>query len=342
MGDESMSDKAKKIITALMLIGMIFLVFSNASLNNRLKNLELSLGGMNANYAQWRNDIDVLRWDMSNRIDSLNEQAIRNARLSFDESILIQRYNAPAATADIELSFQLKEYNAGDTVTVTARGSGNQTYTAMAARSDTGRFSVGMALPVEDNYTLTFTTGGGTIRSEELMRFDLANRLSGYERFKYNLGYGHTSGGNQPDNLTLQPEFSNNTQGNDVLLIREMSLSLETNGGLVMTWDLLPYLQNADGSQMLQLDENNRNTFQIMVGSEAGQIEPNKWIDTKITMYDSLGLRYERTDPVYAYISGNPNIGGGGGAGSVSLPAPPAASGAGAGYNGNAFRIVKD
>ena len=337
-----MSDKAKKITAALMLIGMILLVFNNVSQSNRLKNLELSLGGMNANYAQWRSEIEALRWDMANRIDALNEQAIRNARLSFDESILIQGYNAPAATADVELSFQLKEYNAGDTVTVAARGSGNQTYTAMAARSDTGRFSAGMTLPVEDNYTLTFTTGSGTIRSEELMRFDLADRLTGYERFKYNLGYGHTSGGNQPDSLTLQPEFSNNTQGNDALLIREMYISLETNGGFVMTWDLQPYLQNADGSQMLQLEENNRNAFQIMVGSEAGQVEPNKWIVAKTTMYDSLGLRYERTDPVYAYISGNPNIGGGGGAGSVSLPAPPASGGAGAGYNGNTFRIVRE
>ncbi|MCL2166029.1 MAG: hypothetical protein FWH49_01885 [Clostridiales bacterium] len=54
-GDESMSDKAKKITAALMLIGMIILVFNNVSQSNRLKNLELSLGGMNANYAQWRN-----------------------------------------------------------------------------------------------------------------------------------------------------------------------------------------------------------------------------------------------------------------------------------------------
>ncbi|MCL2121925.1 MAG: hypothetical protein FWH28_06710 [Clostridiales bacterium] len=283
---------------------------------------------------------------MAYRIDSLNEQVIQNARLSFDESILIQGYHAPGATADVELSFQLKEYSAGDTVTVTARGSSSQTYTAMAARSDTGRFSAGMTLPVEDNYRMTFSTEGGTtIRSAELMRFDLADRLTGYARFNYSLGYGHTSGGNQSDSLTLQPDFSNNMQGTDALRIMGMTLSMETNGGVVMTWDLLPYLQNADGSQLLQLDENNRTAFQVMVGSEAGQIELNKWIDAKITMYDSLGLRYERTDPVYAYISGNPNIGGGvgsGGVGSAAMPAIPVASGAGTGYNANPFRIVKE
>jgi len=335
-----MSDKTKRAVSALMLVGIVVLVVINVNLNNRLKNLEWSLSNMSAGYSQWHNEINSLRWDISNKIDSINEQVMQNARLSFDESVLIQRYDVTSSTAEIEVSFHLKEYSVGETVVITARGQSNQTYNAKTIRSDTGRFSANMTLPVQDNYTVTFTTDGGTIRSEELMRFDLADRLTGYERFKYNFTYGHSSGGNQPSTLAIQPDFSNNTQGNAALIINEIYLSLESNGEPVMTWNLLPYLQNTVGMQVLALGEYNRNDFEIIVDSETGQVKPNGWFTAvaRLTIHDNLGLKYERTDQVYIYVSNRPNSGGGGG--TVSAPALPVTDGSG--YEWGVFRIVRD
>jgi hypothetical protein len=295
---------------------------------------------MNANYAQWYNEMNSLRWDISNKIDSLNEQVVQNAKLSFDESVLIQKYNESDSTADVEISYHLKEYTAGEIVKVAARGQSGQTYGAMATHSNMGRFFANMTLPVRDNYILTFTTEGETIRSGELTRFDLADRLTGYERFKYNLSCGTSSGGNEPTVFTIQPDFSNNIQGGEALIINEISLSLESNSELVVTWDLLPYLQNTGNTQELRLDDYNWERLRIYVGSEIGQIELNSLLVARLTMCDKLGVMYERADPVFAYWGDSPNSGGGGGTVSPPQPAPPATDDAG--YAWGVFRIVSE
>jgi hypothetical protein len=333
-----MSEKAKKSVLTLILIGIVILVVISIRLNTRLNNLEWSLNNINANYLQLYNEINTLRWDISNRIDLMSEQVEQNAKQSFDETFLIQNYNTSDSTADVEISFCLKEYTVGETINVTARGQGGQAFSAMATLSDTGRFFAGMTLPVQDNYILMFTTEGETIRSGELMRLDLADNLIGWERFRYNLSSGSSSGGNQPSVFSLHPDFINNSHGNDALLISKISLSIESGEDTVITWDLLPYLQNMGITQELVYNGDNWNEFQINIGSGIREIEPNSWIVVRLDIRDNLGVRYVRTDP--AYVSSNIGASGGGGGGTVSAssPAPPAADDAGNAWG--VFRIV--
>jgi len=123
-----LSDMTKKIILSFVLIGVVLNIIINVNLNNRLKNLEPSLSNMSAGYSHLYNEINSLRWDILNKIDAINEQAIHNAKLSFGESASIQRYDISSSTAEIVVSFYLKEYNVGEKVSIMARGLSNRIY----------------------------------------------------------------------------------------------------------------------------------------------------------------------------------------------------------------------
>ena len=331
-----MFEKGMKEVLAMVFIGVIVLIIININLNKRLNNLDWSYGNLNAEYKQLHNDIQGI----SDRIDLISEHITQNAKLSFDESILIQKYNNSTLVADVEIAYFLKEHKTGETVTVTARNQSGQTYTAMAIRSDTGRFSANMTLPVYDNYVLTFTTGRETNRTGELMRLNLADRLVGYERFNLNYGYSYSysTPDTQPSVIHFQPSFSNNTQGSDALTISKISLSLESDGEPVMAWDLLPYLQNSGNTQVLRLDESNSEAFWITIGTEPGQLQPSEKLVARLAISDNLGVNYERTDKVSISIGtfsggGVGGIGGVGGVGGVSGVS-------GGGGSSEVFRIV--
>jgi outer membrane murein-binding lipoprotein Lpp len=328
-----MSERAKRYYFTLMVIGIVALVMYNIKLNSRLKSLEWSFNEVNSNVAQLSSNMNILRSDIMNGFDMANEQAKQNAKLSFNESVIIKKYDGPASTSEVEISFNLKEYNIGETVTVIAKGKSGLAYDAKAARSGTGRFTAAMTLPVKDNYALAFSTGGETTRTGELAQFNLANELCGQDRFKCNFGYSHSSGSGQTSYVTLQPYFLNETKGNDALMINDMSMSVVSGGEQIATWDLMPYIQNTGSTQILDTGADLYDAFRIAAGHEPGQAKPDKTAVARLVMSDNLGVKYERVDQFY--IADNSGIGansaggavrgggsgsGGGGGGFASIP----------------------
>lgn len=304
-----MTEKTKKVV-AIMLF--VVLAITNFNLNSRISSLERTIQSINSSLLNNMQGLYSGQYDISNKIDSMNEQAAQNAKLSFDEAALIKGYHEAAATVDIDVSFGLKQFDSDDAVNVTARGTNGKTIDAVAVRSSAGRFSSTLALPVQDNYVLTFTTNGVSNISGELIKLNLENELCG--RFKYDFGTGRTESSGKQTITSLYPSFLNFTQGNTALNIKEISLIAESGNTVIGTWDLLPYLRDEANSQTI-------NDYQEQLKISAGE-NPNLSGDSKdviefavpfegatirLAFTDNMGVRYERTDRVYG---GSANSGG--------------------------------
>ena len=288
--------KSRRVVEVLLLICIVALVISNGRLSNQLSRLEDSINHISRLQMQEGNSIRHQIWDVSSRVDAVGEQMLQSARLSFDEIALIQRYDGATASAEVQVSFHLREHNLGDTVGVTARGRGGDTHSTEASFNN-GRFTADITLPVQDNFTLSFTSTGDTLTTGELMELNLADMLS--HRFSYWLGQGSSSGhgpGGNFNTIMLNPDFRNDTQGNESLNVRALSLSLEFDGTEIKNWDLTPYLRSGGNGQVLQIEY--WGSFQIDFGNDEN-IRPGETLTARLIIYDNLGIRYEQFDTVF-------------------------------------------
>jgi len=310
-------EKPRRTIEALLLICIVVLVITNLRLNTRLTHLENSLNNIAIRDMNNMHDIRHSLSEFSNRIDNVGEQLLLSARLTFDEAALIQRYNKETAFADVEVSFYLREHNLGDTVGVIARGRSGDTHTAEASFT-AGRFVADMTLPVQDNFTFSFTASGETITTGELMQLDLADMLC--RRFTYWVGQGHSSGhgpGGTHNTILLSPTFTNETQGNEALEVVSLNLIVETETAVIRNWDLMPYLGNVGDAQVFgaywdfnyrtaheiaagvrEFIYDDRATFAISVGEDE-DVMPGETIIARLVIYDNLGIRYEQIDMIF-------------------------------------------
>jgi len=313
-----MQEKLLKTTNILLVIAIVILFFTNTMLNRRLRNIENSISTLHISHSSEASMTRHTLWNLYTNLNNLSEQLIQNTRSTFNENVQIQSYNAATTSADIEISFSLREHAPGDTVSVSARGQ-NTVHTAATAFAN-GHFIATMTLPVQDNYIFTFTTEGSTITTGELMQFNLANQLSG--RFSYWLGHGHSWGTNQPTVYTFNPHFTNLTQGNPMLEINALHLTIEVDDTAIQTWDLMPYVQNSVNGQVLNMGW--EGVPSISISDEPGNIPPGAHFVARLIIYDNLGIRYEQRDAIVtSHTASHYRVtGGAGGSASTTIPAP--------------------
>jgi len=306
-----MQEKPKKIFMIPLLIGIVILIFMNMSLSSRIADLERGISHMQFNHF---NEMRNIQWEISQGMDRVNEQITQLARISFDEMLNVLNYDRNALSADVEIAFNLKEFNVGDVVSVTARSTSGQTHEAIAELSEAGRFSAIMTLPVQDNFVLNFTARGDSVISGNLMDFNLANMLC--DRFRFSLGFGMTSvgsnrtSGGEVTGVTLLPYLSNDTQGNSALEIRDITLLLISGGNVTEQWDLLPYLTTIGGIQSLDILEHDTFRFEPVEIVYEGRAFMEGVL--KLVMHDNLGIRYEQMEEIPFFRSmGEFAVGGG-------------------------------
>ena len=240
-------------------------------------------------------------WELTNRIDQLQNELQQAARPTFNETIQILHHGN--GVAETEISFYLRQHTVGDTITVTARGQSGQVTSAVAVFTN-GRFHTTLPLPLRDNYAITFAAEGATIQTGELLQFNLENTL--LQRFAYwpgdmlNFGSAH----NPIDGLVFNPMFRNFTEGNEMLNVRELTLYVETfaNGvpETIATWDLMPYLRSSAYGQGLNAPQD---AFSISINHN----NADTGIFTRLVIYDYLGLRYEQVNEIFTFLFGRPS-----------------------------------
>ena len=283
------------IAPTLLVIGIVMLLVLNINANRRIARMESQINNLHFalnNIAQDTRSVQGNFWTMQQSINELGEQIHRDARLSFDETVSIRAFNSTDRVADVEVSFYLKERNPADIISITARGQDGQTRTAAATVTGSGRVTAAMSLPLEGNYVFTFTSAGETITTGELMRYNLADRLCGRFSYWMNQGdIGHFAGHGQ--NLSFQPHFRNDMQGDPALKVTDLTLFIETQDGLVIAaWDLADYLiVTADGAQTLVLP--GRNDLSLVIDDETRSVRQDEFTLARLVIRDNLGLRYE-------------------------------------------------
>jgi len=286
-------------IIKFLLAGVAVLLIINIHSNRRISRLEAEVRNLSHNTSMSISEtwgIQSNLWGINSRIDALGEQIAQGTRLSFDETVLIQAYHSATTSADVEVSFMLRIHTPGDTVSVTATGQDGQTHSAEASVIGSGRFTATMNLPLQNNYTFTFTAVGDSITTGQLAQFDLADRLPG--RFVYWLNHGHSVRPNHSVTVSLHPSFINNTDGNRLLNVTSLALFIETEDGDVITsWDLSDYLIDTAGGQVLDLPLYRE--FTLSVGDGPGNIRNDEFTVSRLVIYDSIGIRYEQLDEIF-------------------------------------------
>ena len=289
-------DRQSKLPHILLAVIIAILLINNFRLNNRLSNLENNINHIAFSQPMEIRNIQSSIWDISRRIDSVNEQIIQSTRLSFNENAQIQSFNSLTSSADVRVSFFLREHNPADTFTVTARGSTGETYTAAASFTN-GQFIADMTLPLRNNYTISFTAMGETITTSELIQFNLEAMLN--QRFSYHVGQGSSTTGdarNRLTHVTISPFFRNHTNGNTMLKANSLSLTIESDYAVLQYWDLTPYLITHGYYQVLQLD---MGWLTIADGIASDTPRYNIPSIARLVITDNLGIRYERKDQLF-------------------------------------------
>ena len=294
-----MQEKPRKTSTAVMLVAILALIIMNMSLSSRISNLEHGINNIQINQV---NDMRNLQWSISSQMELIEARISQLSRVSFDETLTISGYNGDELTAYVEIGFNLKEFGIDDEVSISARGTDGQLFSTVANHSGIGRFTATMSLPVQDNFTLTFTAMGATVTSGNLMELNLADRLC--DRFRFSFGVGasttHATHGNRASTVfTLSPHLINETEGNDLLAIRNVYIFALSNGNVVQEWDLLPYLQTDGISQFIEgsgLWEWDR--FQLT----ESEIEESDITAIRLVIYDNLGIRYEQMQQIPYFL----------------------------------------
>ena len=339
-----MIEKNLRLFAVILSLALIALIIANVNIYNRIANLENTIVQTEFNHSQ---ELQNMRFDIS---DSINEQIAQAMRASYDESTRVLSFDGQSASADIEISFRLKEYGAEDAVSVTASGSGGHIINTVS-QYELGLFKAQMTLPVEDNYSLNFNSRGLSIRSGELMNINIANMLC--ERFDYGLGIGFTGGSSARVNyMSFHPSIGNSTNGDDALKISSILFSVESGGVEVASWDLMPFLRtdgvfqridtyadidiyvdvdadmdvyadvgvgvgvdadmdiNADVDVDMYVD-GIHDRFQLHIGNGSGQLTPDAPAVTRLVIYDNIGIRYEQMNMYTVPGSFNDSTGAG-------------------------------
>jgi len=304
----------KKIITifTFLFIGIIVLGIMNINLSNHINNIENYMQLINANMSNVVNGMYPTNSDILDKVDSINHQIIENGKLCFNETTQINGYDTSTSSANVEVSFSLKQFSSEDEVYVTAVDTSGSSYEFKTLPSGMGRFTATMSLPLQENYTLSFTAKGVTNTSDSLPDLSLADTLCG--RFKYNLGTNQTYSSNQSQTMRLTPQFSNDNQGNSELKVNEISLTVESASKIIGSWDLSSYLKDDGITQVLYSDSQQ----QIQSGSGSAPTElrpdlnlpalhnviefamPAAGAEVRLSIVDNLGIHYEETDQINA------------------------------------------
>jgi len=296
-----MTEISKGVIALLLICVAVLLIITTCT-NRRVGQLEWAINNLQNQQMNNMHATQMMQpntWEITNRIDSLRDELLQAASLSFDQQVRIEGYDSETASADVVVSFYLREHRPGDVVSISASGQGGAAWSASASVSPSGRFSAPMTLPLNDNYTFTFTSTGDTVVTGELTQLDLADMLCGRFWFALNDGSGSRPH-NQAPIVTLWPEFRNNTEGNQSLRIRSLRLYLESDNETVMSWDLLWIWDEigGHGEDWLQITTD---AISFRVGNEPGQVSPDAPLITRLVIVDELGIRYEQIDPVYSH-----------------------------------------
>jgi len=294
-----MNDKSKIIIVFLVVITAILLITTFQS-NHRISDLRWQLDTLRNDIHMTQSHQSGISWDLSNRIEALREEVILLTRLSYNPHVQITGYYSETSTAAILVSFYLREISPYDTVTVTARSQDGQSFTANATMSESGRFSAPLTIPALSNYVFTFTARGEVITTGELTQLNIADALQ--NRFWFHIGQGQTWGHSQPTTVTLWPSLRNITEGSSALDLRALSLSLEIDGEVITTWNLLNYWIRMPGDleYMLRMEEG----LEFTIGEDS-DITPHSEIITRLVLHDYLGIRYEQVDQHFFHIQVN-------------------------------------
>jgi len=305
----------EKSIKILLVAIILVLVVSNFSLSRRLSNLETAINhNTHQTYFSLFTEINSLHNMMANisrEVNAVADQIVESASLSFNETVRIQRYDRQDATADIAISFYLRQYNPADTVSVIVNGESGQ-HSAVATFTN-GRFVATLSLPARENYSITFVTDGDTITTGQLMQFNLADKLCGRFIFWVNQDWARSlidlnaDWESEETTFTITPFLQNRTYGDAMLKLGSVSLHIESGGNRVRSLDLTDYLQTHGDIQELAF----RNSIiNFTVGDGPRQINPEEYAIIRLVMYDNLGIRYEQIEALHA-ISMLVNVHGG-------------------------------
>ena len=120
----------------LLTIAVLVLLINIFSLNSRLTNLENAINNEAQRNTNTMFEMLGIRHSLShitNRIDSVSDEIIQSTRASFNEAVTVTGYDTSTSSAQVEISFFLREHNIANSVYVTARGQVGQTHTAAAS-----------------------------------------------------------------------------------------------------------------------------------------------------------------------------------------------------------------
>jgi|GEM_PF-1921304 len=301
-----MQEKRSKVPLILSIIVVIAMFVTLTNLRNQITSLQNQINNMS-----WQHDSAVrnIQWELQSQMQQLNTQLVQMNRASFDESANIMRLHQQDRTADVHVGFNLRAFETGATVSVTARGT-EGTITSAHAVQDGGRFTAVLNLPIDDNYILSFYAKGENIHSDHLMDFNLVNDLTQRMWFSVNQGMStfHPTFRGEParSTVTLSPDFQNITNGNTQLNISSMDMFVMIGEAVFRHWDLIPYVIDTGHGQMLErgwwhLDvfesaqmEMDVNDLQTRM-SELDESE----VVVKVVMTDNLGVRYEQMETLW-------------------------------------------
>ena len=314
-GNSSPNKKSSKIVVMLLFLIIALLIFNNIRLSARLNDVQRRID--NITFSQMQ-DMSALRSDIWRGMDQIRHELEQSTRLASDVIVSVRSFNGADLTADVDVSFFLREFSAGDVVSVNASEYGEQQLiSTVASQSESGRFSANMILPLAGNFSLSFIAEGPTIRSGALADVFLADELC--DRFRYSLGQGISTfrnGGRGSMTISVTPFLINSTQGDESLAIRDIYLSLESfEGAAIRSWDLTSFLCNEDSSFQILLqdsmwEEGNWELFEIPVREQdsTGEAEnlygrdyvmPGEVVVARLVIYDYLGIRYEQSSQIY-------------------------------------------
>ena len=333
-GNSAPSNKLSKLALTLLVIAFFWLIISNMRLSAQLNDIQSSIANIGFNQMH---EMSFIRSEIWHGMDQLRHELEQATRIASDVVVSVRSFNGGDLTADVEVSFFLREFNAGDIVNVYAReGNGQHFLSKVADRSETGRFIANMTLPLFGNYSLSFVAEGPTIRTGALADVFLADELC--ERFVYGLDTSFTTsrvGGQSEWTIRITPLLNNDTQGNRSLAIRDVLFFIESSeGAVIRSHDLRNFIYDEYSSFQVLSQESmweagDWELFEIPIVEVDGTawadnrqardyVTPGEIIVARIVIYDYLGIRYEQSSRIYVPESPNQTVVGHGMA--VALP----------------------
>ena len=314
----SENEKSGKLIIFLLFVVILVLFVSNIRLGRRISDLENSQWNVSHNH---RHEMQMIRSDIWQGFRDIRQYLEYATSLTGDVDVSIQSINTGDLTADVYVSFFLREFTLGDVVSINARSTTNQqVFSAVTNKSETGRFSANITLPLVDNFILNFVADGPTIRTGNLADVLLADELC--DRFQFNLSQGSSvtsdfRGQDRRTTIHVTPHLFNRTQGDESLEIVYLSLQLESlDGDIIRRWNLTRHLHREYPFQVMP-DGHwwNWQTFEIPVleqGTEVvagvhgrGYVMPGEIVIARLIIYDNLSIRYEQSEQIFVPGSEN-------------------------------------